>query len=71
MKAKAIPECYWEVEIHLIGKYFFASKTKDNCGLDTDLNEIVGNDFDTKRKARNSWIRFAKLNNIRYYKFVE
>jgi hypothetical protein len=69
-KAKPISECEWEVEIERLytGSRYFRASTMDNCLTDSSLSGII---CKTNLIAKNLWIKFAKLNGITKYKFVE
>lgn len=65
----AIKDAEYKVKIEGFNKYYFSASTKKNTNLASDLIELESHD--SKLKAKNSWKRFAALNGITKYKFVE
>lgn len=66
---KAIKDCLWGVTIdyNMICGYFYWASTADESGF---YGQLEGIGQRTKKSAKKEWEKFAKLNEIKKWKYI-
>ena len=67
---KPLSECKWEVEIHSTHGYNFFVAEIDDDDTGVNYSVFIGTDEDSEETAKNSWEKFAKINNIKNWEWV-